>query len=75
MKLVQVHLENLSRKIEEVKSRDWQSEEQKYLEVCAAYATMMTLFTKHSDRYTLQDLKPLADMFDKYQDEYLDMVL
>lgn len=75
MKLVQQYVETFTRKIEAVKSRDWQSEEQKYYEVCSAYATIMTLFTNYSDWHKLEDLKPIAKIFEEFQNEYFDKVL
>lgn len=73
--IIKQNIELLNRKIEEVNSQSWKSVDQKYFEICAYYATVMTVLTKHSDVYTLKDLEPLAKIFGKYQNNYFDDVL
>ena len=75
MKAIKQSIDLLTRKIEELKSESWTTEEQKYFEVCAQYAAVMSTLVRYSDVYSLEDLKPLAEIFARYEEKYLNGML
>lgn len=70
MCIVNVYVESLNQRIEQISKKIYKDEHEKYLEVCTNYANIISVLSKIHAQLTLDDLLPITNIFSNYQTNY-----
>jgi hypothetical protein len=70
MNIVHVYVDSFKDSIKNAIDKEYKSENEKYLEVCAHYSNIMAALSDHYNKYSLVELLPITNIFKEYQTKY-----
>lgn len=70
MNVIEEYVNTLRGQIRVIGRLEHLTENEKYKEICADYASIMTALSQNHNNFSLKDLLPITNVFMKYQKEY-----